>query len=239
MSWLLFLDESGHGSQRICPRGRGGIALHGFATVALLCSSKWRDLNWTPWLAQRLHQHQRKLNGCSLLDRGDDSSFAAQQNPLAPEARRKTVGLLTNGPPKRKKKPTRDDLPLWRSLLEDMASWDDALLHSHNAVVFAAAIPCSVRKPSVAQAEEFLRKDQRAFLLERFFYFLEAEKQYGLLVMDEVESLMIGGSSGSWKLTLERRRQAAIEPVGLYLCHFSCRRPHVPNPKLRIFASTA
>jgi len=84
-------------------------------------------------------------------------------------------------------------------------------------------------KTSAAQAEEFFGEGSR-LSSERFFYFLEAEKQYGLLVMDEVENLMIGGSSGSWKLTWKGRRQAAIEPVGLYLCTFRCVGPHVPNP---------
>lgn len=34
--------------------------------------------------------------------------------------------------------------------------------------------------------EEFLRKDH-VFLLERFFYFLESQHDFGLLVMDEVD----------------------------------------------------
>ena len=50
--------------------------------------------------------------------------------------------------------------------------------------MFAVAIPRSVEKPSSIEAEEYLRKDY-AFLLERFFYFLEEKKETGLLVMDQ------------------------------------------------------
>jgi len=37
-------------------------------------------------------------------------------------------------------------------------------------------------KPATFEAEEFLRKDH-VFLLERYFFLLEQEKQHGLLVM--------------------------------------------------------
>ncbi|GIW98690.1 MAG: hypothetical protein KatS3mg111_2023 [Pirellulaceae bacterium] len=43
-----------------------------------------------------------------------------------------------------------------------------------------------MKKPGQARLDEFLRKDH-VFLLERYFYFLEAQRQHGLLVMDEVE----------------------------------------------------
>ena len=60
------------------------------------------------------------------------------------------------------------------------------LLHGHGAVLFAAAIPRNVRKPSSVEAEEYLAEDQ-VFLFERFFYFLEAKRKHGVLVMDEVD----------------------------------------------------
>jgi len=60
------------------------------------------------------------------------------------------------------------------------------LLRDHKAILFAVAIPRSTTRPPTFEAAEFLRKDQ-VFLLERFFYFLEHEKQHGLLVMDEIE----------------------------------------------------
>jgi hypothetical protein len=60
------------------------------------------------------------------------------------------------------------------------------LLRDHKGKLFAAAVPKNTTRPPTFEAAEFLRKDQ-VFLFERFFYFLELEKQHGLLVMDEVE----------------------------------------------------
>jgi hypothetical protein len=59
-------------------------------------------------------------------------------------------------------------------------------LRSHKAQLFAAAIPRDVGRPATFEAEEYLRKDQ-VFLLQRYFDFLEARKEHGLLVMDQVE----------------------------------------------------
>ncbi len=59
------------------------------------------------------------------------------------------------------------------------------LLISHDARMFAAAIPCDAR-PAASATPDLLRKDL-VFLLERYFYFLEEERESGLLVMDGSE----------------------------------------------------
>ena len=58
--------------------------------------------------------------------------------------------------------------------------------HCRKAVLFASMIPRGTGKVAGGVSEEYLRKDQ-VFLLERYFYHLEREKQNGLLVMDTVE----------------------------------------------------
>jgi hypothetical protein len=58
------------------------------------------------------------------------------------------------------------------------------LLTTHHAKVFAAVIP-RLKKPLTNQSE-MLRKDL-VFLFEWYFYFLEGEKETGLLVMDGSE----------------------------------------------------
>jgi len=60
------------------------------------------------------------------------------------------------------------------------------LLRTHEAKVFAVAIPRNVVRPVTFEAQEYLRKDQ-VFLLERYFYFLEAHKETGVIVMDETD----------------------------------------------------
>ena len=48
-----------------------------------------------------------------------------------------------------------------------------AILKRYRAVVLASAIPRGVVKPPHYRFDDYLRKDV-VFLLERFFYFLEA-----------------------------------------------------------------
>ena len=69
-----------------------------------------------------------------------------------------------------------------------MADGIFVLLERHKALIFASAVPCGTAKPPAGASPppDILRKDH-TFLLERFFYFLEKERQMGLLVMDEVE----------------------------------------------------
>ena len=82
--------------------------------------------------------------------------------------------------------PTREEFTAYGQACLEMARGVFQLLRDHGAVLFASAIPVSVKKPVGLQIDEFLRKDH-VFLLERFFYFLEAKREHGLLVMDEVE----------------------------------------------------
>jgi hypothetical protein len=62
------------------------------------------------------------------------------------------------------------------------------ILERHQAKVFASAVPKGAGRPDpgTGPSANLLRKDH-TFLLERFFYFLEKERQRGILVMDEVE----------------------------------------------------
>jgi hypothetical protein len=62
------------------------------------------------------------------------------------------------------------------------------LLERHKAILFASVVPRGTAKPPAGAPPlpDILRKDH-IFLLERFFYFLERQRQMGLLVMDEVE----------------------------------------------------
>jgi hypothetical protein len=60
------------------------------------------------------------------------------------------------------------------------------LLRDHKAKLFASVVPCGVKAPDTYEAKEYLRKDH-VYLLERFYYFLKAERDHGILIMDRVE----------------------------------------------------
>ena len=103
---------------------------------------------------------------------------------MEPEARRKHCrAFLTKG--QEHTSPTKNEFTACGQACLEMSRGIMQILHQHQAVLFAAAIPRGSKQPAAAPAE-YLRKDQ-VFLLERFFYFLEVEQHHGLLVVDEVE----------------------------------------------------
>jgi hypothetical protein len=181
MSYLLFLDESGHDHRTMPYEVRGGIALHASELWSFVQELQRLEL---ASFGTMLHQFQKELKGCRLLDK-DRFKWSAQGAPMPEEERRKHCrGFLTKG--LEKKPPTRSEFTAYGQASLEMATGIFELLRRHKARLFAAAIPRSIRKPDTFAAQEYLRKDQ-VFLLERCFYFLEQERQHGLLVMDEVE----------------------------------------------------
>ena len=134
MSYLLFLDESGHDHKNMPYEVHGGMAIH--------------------------------------------------------------AGKLNKGLDKRS--PNRAEFSAYGQACLIMARGIFELLRGHEAKLFAAAIPKNVVKPETFIAEEYLRKDL-VFLLERYFYLLEAERETGLIVLDETDK------------TLDRRFVARLE----------------------------
>ena len=181
MSWLLFLDESGH-DHRVMPyEVRGGIAIHASRLWSFVQDMQRLEL---ASFGTELHQFRVELKGCKLLNR-NRFKWASQKPPMSKEERRKHCrGFLTKG--LEKKPPTRNEFTAYGQACMEMVTGIFELLRDHDAKLFAAAIPRDTVKPETFEAEEFLRKDH-VFLFERYFYLLEQERQHGLLVMDEVD----------------------------------------------------
>lgn len=180
MSWLLFLDESGHDHKQMPYEVRGGIALQD--------SQLWPFTRAVQQLEREcfgcsLHEFQKELKGSTLLDK-KRFRFANQAGPMSPPERRKHAqSFLMKG--FQKQTPTSTEFCAYGQACLEMVRGLFQLLRDHRAVLFASVIPCGTGEVS-GPTEEFLRKDQ-VFLLERYFYFLEREKQNGLLVMDGTE----------------------------------------------------
>ena len=83
-------------------------------------------------------------------------------------------------------RPSRDEFTAYGQACLRMARETFVLLHRHEAVLLASAIPRGVAKPPNYRFTDYLRKDM-VFLLERFFYFLDRKQEPDLLVMDETE----------------------------------------------------
>jgi hypothetical protein len=181
MSWLLFLDESGHDHKTMPYEVRGGAAIHASKLWAFVQAVQRLELDC---FGASLGLYKKELKGSTLLDK-KRFRLGAQAARMSDESRRKHCrGFLTKG--LEKKTPLRDEFTAYGQACLEMARGIFQLLYDHEAVLFAAAVPRNVRKPPGAEADEYLRKDQ-VFLLERFFYFLEAKREHGVLVMDEVE----------------------------------------------------
>lgn len=183
MSWLLFLDESGHDHKTMPFEVRGGVALHS--------SKLWQfELAWSrleeSCFGASLHAFGKEVKGCNLLNR-ERVRWAFQDGPefIGADQRRKLArSFLTKG--LEKKPPARSEFTAYGQACWEMAVGILELLSQLEAVLFASMIPRGVVPPGDFKLGDFLRKDH-VFLLERYFYFLEEKREHGILVMDQVE----------------------------------------------------
>lgn len=180
MSWLLFLDESGHDHHQMPYEIHGGFAIHASKLWPLI--SAVRTLEQSTF-GTYLHQYGSELKGSKLLAKAR-FKWAVQGGLMGEAERRKqALNFLNSGAQRRS--PRRDEFTAYGQACLTMTEGIFHLLNSFDARVFAAAIPCDVA-PVAPLPNELLRKDL-VFLLERFFYFLEEQREPGLLVMDGSE----------------------------------------------------
>lgn len=177
MSYLFFLDESGH-DHRNCPyEVRGGIVLpaarlwrfvQDFATLEESC------------FGVRLAEFKIEIKGSFLLDR-KRFRWASQGDLLDDVARRKhCIGFLNKG--LQHSPPSEIEFRAFGQACIAMARAVFALLRTHDARIFACVVPASVQKPPTDRADDFLRRDL-VFLLERYFNFIAPKNETGLLFL--------------------------------------------------------
>lgn len=183
MSWLLFLDESGH-DHKHCPyEVRGGIAIHAGKLWPFVQQLQGAEI---ASFGAPLHEYRKEIKGAKLLDK-DRFRWADQDEPMNDSARRKHCrGFLTKG--LEKKAPTRTEFTAYGQACIEMARSVFTALRTFNSTLFASVTPATSTKPDTQEADAFLRKDH-VFLLERYFYFLQGQKEHGLLVFDEVDKV--------------------------------------------------
>jgi hypothetical protein len=204
MSWLLFLDESGHDHKQLPYEVRGGVALHVSKLWPFVRAMQKLELDA---FGGELALYRKELKGSSLLDR-KRLKFAGQSTRMPDEERRKlSRSFLTKG--LEKKNPTRDEFTAYGQACLEMAQGVFELLENHDAKLFAAAVPRGSANPPPGREEALLRKDH-VFLLERFYYLLEGKADHGLLVMDEVEK------SSDRRFVRRLERYFALTATGRY-----------------------
>jgi hypothetical protein len=181
MSYLLFLDESGH-DHKSCPyEVRGGIALH--------ISRLWSFIQDMQALEVRcfgdsLHKFGLEIKGERLLKKRRFKN--ASQLPDFDESTRRKHALSFLNKGASNSGQSKAEFTAYSQACLCMAQSVFELLDKNDAKVFAVAIPRGVKKPQTGVPVDFLRKDQ-VFLFERFYYYLEKQKEHGLIVMDETD----------------------------------------------------
>ncbi len=181
MSYLLFLDESGHDHKTMPYEVRGGIALHARYVWSLVQQVQAAEQDC---FGDSLRKHGVEIKGHKLLDR-DRFKWAAQEAPLPAVTRRQDASRFL-----RKKQthepPTRSEFTAYGQASVQFARGIFRLLDEHEARLFACVVPRGAAKPPPEHNTDDLRKDH-VFLLERYAYFLAEQNESGLLIMDEVE----------------------------------------------------
>src|SRR4029077_17865047 len=153
MSYLLFLDESGHDHRTMPYEVRGGVALHASELWPFVQDLQRLEL---ASFGTALHQFKAELKGSSLLAQ-DRIKWAAQDSRILDEERRKHCrGFFTKG--LEKKAPTQLEFAAYGQACLEMATGMIELLTRDKARLCAAAIPRRVIKPDTYEAEEYLRK---------------------------------------------------------------------------------
>lgn len=182
MSWLLFLDESGHDHKQMPYEVRGGVALHVSKLWPFVRAVQQLELDA---FGGELSLYRKELKGSTLLD-AKRFKFAGQMPRMNDEERRKHCrSFLTKGLEK-KTNQTREEFTAYGQACLEMAEGMFQLLQDHDARLFASAVPRGAAKPPADLGDHLLRKDF-VFLLERFYYLLEEKREHGILVLDEVE----------------------------------------------------
>jgi len=180
MSWLFFQDESGQDHRNAPLEVRGGVALHSSRVWSFVKSLQEAEEHC---FGIRLGEVGSEIKGSKLLER-KRFGWANQEAALDDASRRKGARrFLTRS--QQHENPSRRDFTAFGQASKKMAREVFVSLRSHDAVLFASAIP-RVPPPKDYQFEHFLRKDL-IFLQERFYWFLEAKQESGLLILDQVE----------------------------------------------------
>ena len=184
MTYLLFLDESGHDHKVVPYEVRGGVTLHSSRLWPFIQAMRSCE---EAAFGTVLGRYGIEIKGAKLLARKCFKWFN-QRQPFDDEARRKyATSFLERGV--RREKPHAFEFAAYGQACIKFADAIFRLLREHEAKVFACMIPREVRRPDSYEAKEFLRKDH-VFLLERFFYFLEEQQEDGLLIFDQSDKTL-------------------------------------------------
>ena len=156
MTWLLFIDESGHDHRTTPYEVRGGGAIHVSSLWLFVQAMRRLELDC---FGCQLHEYKKEIKGSTLLSK-KRYKFAGQGELLPDGDRRKLCrSFLTKGDKTKNRTPSRDEFTAYGQACLLMAQETVKLLQEHEAILLASAIPQSVAKPPAYQFDDYLRKD--------------------------------------------------------------------------------
>ena len=180
MTWLLFIDESGHDHKNTPMEVRGGIAIHVEKAWSFINDFQKAEMDC---FGISLAQNNIEVKGAKLLDK-KRFEWASKYKVLTDVERHAAIRRFIKKPKDQPRKQREFAAYGQASLLMVDTIFD--LLDDYNAFIFASCIPKGITKPKDYQFDDYLRKDH-VFLQERFFWFLEARQEHGILVMDQTD----------------------------------------------------
>lgn len=177
VAWLLFLDESGTDGRNSPYEVLAGLAVEDRQLWRLI-----RQLNdlQEHCFGMRLFKAYGKEAKAQKLLKPKVYRHAAQMPAIEPSERQGLAhAMLSDGAV-----PRRAQLTALGQAKLAYCGRSLAICRSHGAIAFASIVPARAERP----AADCLRKDH-AFLLERFFHFLNGREDdpMGLVVFDELE----------------------------------------------------
>lgn len=184
MSYLLFMDESGHDHKRTPYEIHGGIALgckKVFSVVREIMDMEKKVFGC------HLKEYNVELKGSKLLQKETFKWANNYTEELLLDERQKHVRRFLTAALE-KKAPTRKDFYAYGQARLLFVRRALEILCKHEVKLFAAAIPRGIQKPKGYASEDYLRKDL-VFLFERYAKFLERQHTNGLLLLDRVEEV--------------------------------------------------
>ena len=181
MSWMLFMDESGHDHKNMPLEVRGGIAIHASRIWDFVKDFQTAE---NESFGFQLAERGMELKGSKLLER-KRLEWAGQEENLEQASRINGVSrFITKS--QQKTGPSRREFTAFGQACKLMADKTFRLLEKHEAVLFASIIPRGVKPPKDFNYNHYLRKDH-IYLQQRFYWFLEGKQENGFFIMDQTE----------------------------------------------------
>jgi hypothetical protein len=182
MTWLLFMDESGHDHRHLPFEVRGGIALHVGQLWPFI--EAWRRLE-EHCFGVALRAFGKEAKGAKLLDR-DRLRWSGQESPL-PDAERQKLARSFLEYGAARLAPTRRMFSAYGQASLALARGVFDLLKDKGARLFASMVRRGSSRALATQPDGQTLRADHAVLFNRFHDFLSEQACHGLIVMDETD----------------------------------------------------